>query len=419
MRGLGILLLCLPLVTLAADKPLTLEEALATADAPHPDLTLAESDLAASLADRDQEDSRQDFNLFLDGSLRTGKKPGEDWSADNIGRIVARKPLLDFGRTAQSVAAADQEVAARRAALLDARAARRIDLMARFFDVLLADLQYTADNEFMTVAFLAWDNARERFALGQVTQPQLLELEARFQDTRERRTTSLQQQRATRQKLAHAMNHPDSLPSELAEPALPGNEQTVPEYETLLPRILEHNPALQGLDAKIQASDARIAATRAERRPTLDAEVLGASYSRESVTRDQVSAGLLFNVPLYQGGRIDARVARERALRERLLAQRDKLKLGLSETVLDTLHEIEGLRGSSRPAADKQIEYRDWALERSRAEYELEIRTNLGTSMAETQTALLRRKRVEYQLALALARLAALSGELPGMRDIK
>ena len=419
MRGLGILLLCLPLVTLAADKPLTLEEALATADAPHPDLALAESDLAASLADRDQEDSRQDFNLFLDGSLRTGKKPGEDWSADNIGRIVARKPLLDFGRTAQSVAAAYQEVAARRAALLEARAARRIDLMARFFDVLLADLQYTADNEFMTVAFLAWDNARERFALGQVTQPQLLELEARFQDTRERRTTSLQQQRATRQKLAHAMHRPESLPSELTEPALPGNEQTVPEYETLLPRILQHNPALQGLDAKIQASDARIAATRAERRPTLDAEVLGASYSRESVARDQVSAGLLFSVPLYQGGRIDARVARERALRERLLAQRDKLKQGLSETVLNTLHEIEGLRGSSRPAADKQIEYRDWALERSRAEYELEIRTNLGTSMAETQTALLRRKRVEYQLALALARLAALSGELPGIRDIK
>ena len=419
MRGLGILLLCLPLVTLAADKPLTLEEVLATADAPHPDLALAESDLAASLADRDQEDSRQDFNLFLDGSLRTGKKPGEDWSADNIGRIVARKPLLDFGRTAQSMAAADQEVAARRAALLDARAARRIDLMARYFDVLLADLQYTADNELMTVAFLAWDNARERFALGQVTQPQLLELEARFQDMRERRSTSLQQQRATRQKLAHAMNHPDSLPSELAEPTLPGNEQTVPEYKTLLPRILEHNPALQGLDAKIQASDARIAATRAERRPTLDAEVLGASYSRESVTRDQVSAGLLFNVPLYQGGRIDARVARERALRERLLAQRDKLKLDLSETVLDTLHEIEGLRGSSRPAADKQIEYRDWALERSRAEYELEIRTNLGTSMAETQTALLRRKRVEYQLALALARLAALSGELPDIRDIQ
>ena len=419
MRRLAALLICLPLVSLAADKPLTLDEALATADAPHPDLAIAESDLAISLADRDQANSRQDFNLFIDGSLRTGKQLGGNWAADNIGRIVARKPLLDFGRTQQSMAAADEEVSARRLALIEARAARRIDLMARFFDVLLADLQYTTDNEFMTVAFLVWDNARERLALGQATKPQVLELEARFQDTRERRATTAQQQRASRQKLANAMNQPDNLPSELAEPALPGNERVVPDYEKLLTCILEHNPALQGLNAQINASEARIAAIRSERNPTLDAEVLGANYSRGLATRDQVSAGLLFNVPLYQGSRIDARVARERAVHDRLLAQREKFKLNLNATVLDTLHEIEWLRGSGRPAADKQIEYRDWALERSRAEYELEMKTNLGTSMAETQTALLRRKRVEYQLALALARLTALSGELPDIHDIK
>lgn len=415
MRGLGVLLLCLPLAALATDPPLTLTEALATADGAHPDLSLAESDLAISLADREQADSRRDFNLFLDGSLRTGRKPGEDWSPDNIARIVARKPLFDFGRTTYSVTAADQEIAARRAALLDARAARRIDLMARYFDVLLADQQYTADNEFMTVAFLMWDNARERFTLGQITQPQLLELEARFQDLRERRAVSAQQQRATRQKLANAMNRPNNLPSELAEPLLPGNELAVEDYERLLPQIRARNPALKAINAQIDASDARIASVRSERRPVVDAEVIGANYSRASVTRDQVSAGVLITIPLYQGGRIDARVARELALRDRLVAQREKIKLSLNVTVLDLLHEIEWLRGSGRPAADKQIEYRDWALERSRAEYELEMRTNLGTSMAETQTALLRRKRVEYQLALALARLAALSGELPGI----
>lgn len=417
MRRLVLLLLCWPLIAHAADKALTLPEALAAADSPHPDLSIAESDLAISLADRDQAASREDFNLFLDGALRTGRQPGDNWSADNVGRIVARKSLLDFGRTERAVAAADHEIAARRAALIDVRAARRIDLMARFFDVLLADLQYAADNEFMTVAFLQWDNARERFSLGQITQPQLIELEARFQDLRERRATTAMQQRATRQRLANAMNRPDRLPSELIEPALPGNEKKVPEYETLLAQVLQRNPTLLSLNAQISASDARVAAVRSENRPTLDAEVLGATYSRESVTRDQVSAGLLVNIPLYQGARIDSRVARERALRDRLLAQRDQYKLNLTQTVLDTLQEIEWLRGSARPAAEKQIEYRDWALERSRAEYELEMRTNLGTSMAETQSALLRRKRVEYQLALALARLAALSGELPQLQE--
>ena len=77
---------------------LTLEEALASVSAPHPDRRVAESELTLARADRAQAGSRQDFSLFLDGSLRTGRRPDGDWASDNIGRIVARKSLFDFGR---------------------------------------------------------------------------------------------------------------------------------------------------------------------------------------------------------------------------------------------------------------------------------------------------------------------------------
>ena len=40
----------------------------------------------------------------------------------------------------------------------------------------------------------------------------------------------------------------------------------------------------------------------------------------------------------------------------------------------------------------------------------MELKTNLGTSMAETQTARLRQRAVEYRLALAWGRLDALLG---------
>jgi outer membrane protein TolC len=394
----------------AAAESLTLDEALATVTAAHPDRRMAESDLALSRADRDQAASRQDFSLFLDGSLRTGRRPDDGWEADNIGRVVARKPLLDFGRTAQAVAAADQEIAARQADLLTIESVRRIDIMARYFDVLLADQQYVADNEFMTVAYLDWDKARERYELGIGSRPDLLRLEAYYQDWRERRNASLQRMRSARQKLAHAIYRPGKLPTTLAEPVLPGNARPVPEYDSLLSWVMQKNPRVLALQAQLAAADARLAAIRAERNPTLDAEVIGGGYSRESTTRDDISAGLVFNIPLYQGGRVDARVAREQALKERRAAELEKLRLDLADTLLATLQEIDWLRGSGRPAAEKQVEYRDWVLERARAEYELELKTNLGSSMAETQAAALRRKQVEYRLALALARLEALSG---------
>ena len=317
----GIVLAC-ALSGPAVAERLTLEEALAAVTAAHPDRRMVESDLAVSRADRDQAASRQDFSLFLDGALRTGLRPNEvplyggEWQSDNAGRLVARKPLLDFGRTEQAVSAADQEVVARQAELINVESLRRIDIMARFFDVLLADQQYVADNEFMTVAYLDWDKARERFELGIGNRPDLLRLEALYQDWRESRNASLQRMRSARQKLAHAMYRPDKLPTELAEPLLKDNARTVPDYAPLLAWVMQKNPRIQALQAQVAAADARLASIRAERNPMLDVEVAGAGYSRPSTTRDDLSAGLVFNIPLYQGRRVDARVSRELAQKE-------------------------------------------------------------------------------------------------------
>lgn len=394
----------------ASAEPLTLEAALAAVAAPHPERRIAESELASARADRLQAASRQDFSLYLEGALRSGRRPDDGWKPDNSARIVARKPLLDFGRSGYGIAAAERDIEAREAALVSTLSARRVDIMARFFDVLLADMQYAADNEFMAVAYVSWDNARDRFEVGDISQPELLRLEADYQDIRERRNASMQRMRSARLRLAHAINRPTELPSELAQPVLADNRRPLPEFETLAAWVMENNPRVRALQAEVAAADARIAAVRTERNPTLDMEVAGGRYSRESTTRDDLSAGLVFSVPFYQGRRVDARIARELAQKERSVAELDKLRLDLNDAVLATLQEIEWLRGSADVAADRQIEYRDWALERARAEYELELKTNLGTSMAETQVAQLRRKRVEYQLALALARLEALSG---------
>ena len=410
MRAAWIVLAACLLPPVAMAEKLTLEDALASVAAPHPDRRMAESDLALARADREQAASRQDFSLFLDGSLRTGRRPDGNWEPDNVGRIVARKPLLDFGRSSEAINAADQEIAARQASLFNVENLRRLDIMARYFDVLLADMQYAADNEFLAITYVEWDKAKNRSELGQISKPELLRLDAAYNDVRERRNTSLQRVRMTRQKLANAMNRPGSIPTELVEPALKDNARPVPDYDALLSWVMAKNRRVQALQAQIAATDARLAAIRAENNPILDAEVIGGAYSRETVTRDQVSAGLVFNIPLYQGGRVDARVARELAQKDRIAAELEKLRLDLSESVLSNLQEVELLRGTSRGAADKQIEYRDWALERARAEYELELKTNLGASMAEIQLAQLRRKQVEYRLALALARLDALSG---------
>lgn len=413
MRSAWLLIILLGLGGMVEAAPLTLADALAAADQAHPDVAMAEADVASAKADVTAAGARQDLTVTVEGVLRQGRPTAgsPDWRADNSGRVVARKNLYDFSRTSSTVDAAEAELAAREQALISSRDQHRLEVMARYFDVLIADQQYAADNEFMAVVYVSFDNARDRMELGQLSRPDLAVLEAKYQDIREKRNASLARQRLARSALANAMYRPGELASDLVDPALAENDLKLPDYETLLPVVLAHNPAWLAQQQLLTASQKRLDSLRHENSPTLDAEVEAGQYSRDALTRNSVSGGLIMTWPIYQGRRVDARIAREQAQFAKLQAATEGLKLSLSQALLQTMLEIDQLRNSARPAAKQQISYRDIALDRSRAEYELELKTNLGDSMAQTMTAQQRARGVEYRLALAIARLAALTGE--------
>jgi outer membrane protein TolC len=401
-------------VTLAQERqPLTLQAALQAADGPHPDLLAAEADRDVALADQSIASSRQDLSVALEAALRAGKPTVGDssFTNDNSIRLTARKSLYDFGRTGLAEQAAGAEVAARDAVLISVRDRRRIEIMSRFFDVLLADMQFAADNEFMAVAYVDFDHAKDRVEVGQLANVDLAALEALYQDTFLKRNASLKRQRITRALLANAMNRPSDLPEDLEDPKLPDNDRPLPDYETLLPVMLANNPSLRAQQDLLVAAQKRLEAVRAENGPTLDAELQAADWHRSATTRDNVSAGLVLNWPIYQGRRVDARIDREQAQFHKLQAGMEKLKMDLTQALLEAYMEADQQRNTARGAAKVQSNYRDLLLERARGQYEVELKTDLGNSMAETVEAKLRQRKAEYQLALALARLEALVGK--------
>jgi outer membrane protein TolC len=399
--------------TPALAATLTLEAALATAESAHPDLLMAEADRDSALADLDVASSNKDTRIDLEGILRSGRPTAgvPDFTSDNSVRLTARKTLYDFGRSSNAELAAQFELKAREADLTSTLDQRRLDIMARYFDVLLADMQYTVDNELMAVYYVNYDQGKDRLAQGQISSVELAELETRYRDSLLKRNTSAQRQRITRAMLANAMNRPDMLPGDLEDPKLPGNQRALPDYQTLLPIMLDNNPRLHAQREMLAASQERVAALRAETGPTLDAEVQAADYSRPATTRDRLSAGLILSWPLYQGNRSDSRVAREIARFNKLQAGTEKLKMDLTQALLETCLDIAQLQSTARSAARGYTNYRDLQLERSRGLYEMELKSNLGTSMSETSDARLRARRNEYQLALGFARLEALLGK--------
>lgn len=394
-----------------AAQPLTLPQALQAAEEPHPDLKLALADQAMAQAERDLAGARSDWSINLEAGLRQAKPTvGPDSVSDNSLRLNARKSLYDFGRTALSAQAAGSLVEARAAGVLDTRARRQVEIMTRFFEVMLADMQFAAESEYMAVAYVNFDNGRHRLEVGQIAAADLAEIENRYQEWLVKRNASQMLQRSARARLAGAMNRPGQLAADLADPDLAGNDRTLPEYEELLPLLRAHNPRLAALRAQLAAATQRIEAVRAEKSPALDLELEAAGYSREAATRDSLKAGVVLSWPLYTGKRVDAQMAREQAQFQRLQAESEKLALELEQALLETWLEIGELQRSARTAARKNSDYRELALERARGQYEMELKTNLGDSMAATMEAKLRERKTEYQLALAFARLEALLG---------
>lgn len=393
---------------------LTLEAALATADSAHPDLLRAQAERDSALADQHIANSRQDTSVNLEGILRSGRPTiggSEDFTSDNSVSLTARKTLYDFGRSSNADLAAQYELNAREDDLTTALDSRRLEIMARYFDVLIADLQYTVDNELMAVYYVSFDQGKDRLAQGQISSVELAELESTYSDILEKRNASAQRQRIMRALLANAMNRPGDLPDDLEDPKLSGNQRALPDYQALLPMLLDNNSRLHAQQEMLAASQKRLESLRAEKNPTLDAEVQAADYSRPATTRNNFSAGLILSWPLYQGNRSDSRIAREMAQFNKLQANTGKLKMELTQALLETCLEITQLQSTARGAAQKNTEYRDLRLERSRGLYELEVKSNLGTSMVETSDAKLRARRNEYQLALSFARLEALLGK--------
>jgi outer membrane protein TolC len=395
-------------------SPLSLEQALALAEESHPDLDLAQAQLQAAQAGLDKAESVSGTRAFVDLTPQTvlpSTRINNDLVNDSRARFLISKPLYDFGRTASLSEAARANIAARETTLFDTRQARRLDILARYLDVLLADLRYAVDNEAMAHHYVTFDKSRERHRLGQISDVELLELEQRYQDAFILRTRSQKRQAQMRLQLAVALNRPDELPAELVLPQFPGNERVVPEYKALLEKVMQTNPALLAVRQETEAARAQVAAERARRYPVLSAEGEAAHYVRNLPARDDLRATINLHIPLTQGGEDQAAIALAMARLYEQEARLHRAELDVRQTVLDLVQDLESLK-IERNAAKVRTNYRDLYLDRSRALYELEINSDLGDAMTRVTEAQWLAAQVEFRLALAWARLDALTGNL-------
>ncbi|MDH4274738.1 MAG: TolC family protein [Gammaproteobacteria bacterium] len=394
-------------------EPLTLDYALSLADEPHPQLLRAEANLAAALANVDDQAGQSGLVLGADASARWIEPPAALsalGNEDHRARLYARKRIFDFGRGTHQTAAAQAQADAQRLQVIEVRSQRQLEIMERYFAVLLADLEFAHHNENMATAFIRYDRTRERKDVGQNSEFDVTQNYSESQHVRAQRYAALYNQRATRAQLAIALNRPGQLSPKLTPPAAIQLPQNLPDVAELQRQAQRDNPLLLAVRAQLQAAQERRLAARAHYFPTLDAEAEAGKYSRDIGGNDHWRAAVTLNIPLYQGGRVGAQVDSANADVRRLEADLLERERAVADAVLDCWLNLSKIK-YQRDDAKALLDYRGAYLDRSRTLYEQEVRADLGDAMVELTRAELTIAQTDYRAALLWARLQALTGQ--------
>ncbi|MDD5394546.1 MAG: hypothetical protein PHE17_16145 [Thiothrix sp.] len=130
-------------------------------------------------------------------------------------------------------------------ALVSPQDAQRLEIMQRFFDVVLADSSAVRDSENMAVYYIPLDRTKTRMELKEFSELDVAELDAEYQVVRQQSAASTASQRLTRSLLAQAINTPLKLPNELNPPTLGTFPNELPALDELVKTSLDNNAWLE------------------------------------------------------------------------------------------------------------------------------------------------------------------------------
>jgi outer membrane protein TolC len=394
-------------------EPLTLEAALDTAANPtHFELLAVDQRLEVVKAEMGIEQGNNDFSLDLTGRIREVGLSDEafegDESNDSAASLILSKPLYDFGLQDSLENKLELQLKALEYQKRLVIERRRLQIMEKYFAVLNADNNFITENEALAIGFIRYDNAVQDQELDLVPEIEVLRLQSAYEVTRQRRSLAAQQQRLTRAILAEAMGYPDQLSSDLEIPVIDTDRGLPEDLATLVDRALQFSLEAQVVQANTQAAQAGIGIAAATDNPSLGLELEASSYQRESRLRDDWRASLYIEIPLYSSSPAE-KINLAKAHYNQALANQQQLQSHLRLEVLKLWQHIQQLRLELLGKAIEQ-DYRDKYLDRSRAEYELEFKTDLGDSMVLYSRSNTERLQSLYAFELAYQRLSAMVG---------
>ena len=393
-------------------EPLTLKSALQAAGNPeHFEIVFLDQKISEINDLIAVENADFGVSVDLKGRLRRvgpSDAGDPDETGDSAASLLVTKPLYNFGQTdlrLESLALEQQVLLLEKQQLIEQR---RQKIMENYFAVLNADNNFISENEDLAIGFIRFDRARENLELGLASEIDVLRLQSEYELIRQRRYQAENQQRLSRMILAESMGYPQELPNTLQAPEIDLGKPLNDDFDVLVDGALKSSTVARLLEGRRRVAQSVIQQASSVDGPRLDFELELSSYERESSTRDDWRATVYFDLPLYSGSN-SSQVSLAQTRYQKTLAELAQLRSRLRLQILELWQAVQQNRLIAQGREITQ-NYRDLYLDRSRTEYELEFRSDLGDAMVQFSRARTERLKALYAFELAYQRLQSLVG---------
>jgi len=410
------------------DKPIDLRQAIGIGIANNPGLSAAAWDTETAQAEQDiakaellpRLNAVSGYTHYLDSQrLVPVSGPGQSGSFSNdifSGDLVLTMPLFTAGRLQNQVKARDFFLMSTEHRLVRTRQELVFNISSVFYSI-LTQRKVIESLEFSQKAL-----AEHRWRVKQLIEAQkaaqvdLLRTEVRLADIE--------------QKLISERNTLDIQHSVLAELLgvenrrieITGQLQSEPskiDVQQGLWKAYAQRPDLKSTESELKAQDRLVDSAKAQRWPEIDIQAAyGGRWSAGSVTGgnstsgDVGSVGVLLTLPIFEGGKIDATIRREKSRLNAAQQRARALKLRIQREVRSAASSVESTFARVQ-TTEKSIEQAEESLRIESQKYELGKGTIVD--VLDSQAALLEAQtnyyRVLAEYNIAVAQWVLVTGE--------
>lgn len=413
MRVLLIICVLLSFSTQASELPklLTLGDVLKLAKKPN--LDEQQQQINVKFNEIELQSQQDKYSTTFDLDLQLARRDNEILDDRNYSHAFVKinKVLFDQNiEIAQDVA--KSALKNERFTLQQLRDEKIIQVMQAFFNIILADMRYETILERLAMSAIRADRVQDDFDIQDASEVALLEKQALTQIDVSKRIEGEAQQIITRAKLAQLLDITyENRPDDLVKPNLKHFfKKELSEFEVWQKKVQSSNSELIELRRVLADLKQQRNFEVSNQEVIISSTIRLGEQTYDSSKNGSWRTGLNFTMPFGQSYSQKKKTAEILAKIQQQQLRIDQHAQDLNQQSLTLWLKLKTLKQLNATLIT-ELDYRDLYLERARANYEMEIKSDIGDAMSNLTDTEWKLTKNEFDFVLTFTQLQQLAGE--------